>query len=259
MVHAPRLIKTFAVFFLLATPVQAQEPSIPLDFSGHYDFGFSGIPFGRLDIMFKQSATRYSATADVKTTGIVRVFVQHKSHTTSQGSGTGFSYGKVAYESSYSTRGKQRYAAFNKEGGRIVSEKVLPPDNRGTRSAVPAEAKNGALDPLAIGLAIRSEFIRAQKDGRRNFSLDFYDGRRLTRADFTVGDERNIRIGGTAYPVYSITARRKPLGGYTASELARFNAKEADLTIYFSHDEKCVPIYLEAPVAFGVATATLRM
>lgn len=259
MVYILWFIKLLAVFSLLTPAVQAQEALPAIDFKGYYDFSFSGIPFGRMVIDLRQNAVRYEAEADVKTTGIARVFVQHQSHTTSTGNGKDSRYGNVEYESRYSTRGKKKYARISKRSGIITADRVEPADNRATRPAVALKDKSAAFDPLAMGLAIRSEFIRTQKDGRTNFTLDFYDGRRLTRASFTVGNERVIRIGDKKYPVHTLSARRKPIAGYTASELARMKGQDPELIICFSHDEKLIPIYLEVPVAFGVATATLRM
>jgi hypothetical protein len=259
MVHPTRFIKMLLVFSLLSYNAQADDPLMPIKFTGHYDFAFSGIPFGQMDILLDQTATRYQATGDVKTTGIARILVQHESHSTSSGSGKDFHYGNAEYESRYATRGKKKYARISKKNGKIVSDKVEPLDNRAVRPAVPMTDKSAAVDPLAMSVAIRSEFARARKEDRKNFTLDFYDGRRLTRANFTIGDERVLRIGGQKIPVLALSARRKTLAGYTASELARINSKESELMIYFSHDAKFVPVYLEVPVAFGVATATLKM
>ena len=259
MVHPTQFIKMLLVFSLLSYNAQAAEPLMPVKFTGHYDFAFSGIPFGQMDISLDQTATNYQASSDVKTTGIARMFVQHESHSTSSGSGKDFRYDNAEYESRYTTRGKKKYARISKKNGKITSDKVEPLDNRAVRPAVPMTDKSAAVDPLTMSVAIRSEFARARKDGRNNFTLDFYDGRRLTRTNFTIGDERVLRISGQKIPVLTLSARRKLLAGYTASEMARINPKEPDLMIYFSHDAKFVPVYLEVPVAFGVATATLRM
>ncbi len=259
MVYRTHFIKMLLALSLLSYSAQADEPLMPVKFSGHYDFAFSGIPFGKMDISIDQNSTRYTLSGDIETTGIARVLVQHESHTNSKGSGKDFRYGDSEYESRYSTRGKKKYAHVSKENGKIISDKVTPPDNRAVRAAVPLADKSAAIDPLAMSIGIRSEFARARKDGRNNFAIDFYDGRRLTRASFTIGDERILRINGQKIPVFTLSARRKALSGYTATELARLNPKEPDLMIYFSHDAKFMPVYMEVPVAFGVATATLRM
>ncbi|MDX2074491.1 MAG: DUF3108 domain-containing protein [Alphaproteobacteria bacterium] len=259
MVRPIHFIKLLLIFLLASHPVQADEPLIPIDFSGHYDFAFSGVPLGKLDLRFTQSATKYTATADVKTVGLARVFVQHESHTISKGWGSDFHYPQVDYESRYSTRGKPKSAKISKKDGVIFADVVNPPDNRAIRPAVPLEQKSAAFDPLAVGLAIRSEFARAQKDGRTDFTLDYYDGRRLTRVYFTVGKERVIRIKGQKYPVFTLTARRELLAGHTDKERARIDPHEPSATLYFSRDAKFMPIYLEVPVLFGIASATLRM
>lgn len=259
MVRPIQFIKILLLLSLLSYNVQADEPLIPIHFTGHYDFAFSGIPFGEIDITFTEKAGNYRATSDIETTGVARLLVQHSSHTTSHGSGRNFHYANAEYESRYSTRGKKKYARISKKNGRIVSDKVEPPDNRSVRPAVPLAEKSAAVDPLAMSVAIRNAFARARQEGRTSFTLDFYDGRRLTRSFFTLGDERVLRINAHKIPVFTLHARRKPLAGYTAKELARINPNEPELTIYFSHDVKFVPIYMEVPLPFGVATATLRI
>lgn len=259
MVHPTRYIKLLLVFSLLSYNAQADEPLIPVNFTGHYDFTLAGIPFGKADMVLTQTPTTYKASADVATTGIARVFVQHLSQTTSSGNGTNFHYDNVSYESRYETKRKPKHVQWKKKDGRFVSELVEPADNRAIRPAVPENQKIAAYDPIAFALAMRSKLLESLKSGEKTFSVDMYDGRRLTRADFTANGEAVIKLGGKSYPVYRLLARRTAVSGFTKTELSRIDPNEPTLTIYFSHDEKMIPIRLEAPLMFGIVAATLRM
>lgn len=250
-------IKLLCLFILASYPVRADTPLIPINFSGHYDFALSGIRFGKLNITLTQDVGQYNTTADIATTGIVSIFVDHTSHTTSSGTGADFAYPNVNYESSYSTRKKPKYVKMEMQGGVFTSEKLEPADAE--RPKVTAEQKKGAVDPLAFGVALRTAFASALAQQQKTFAINYYDGRRLTRVDFTVGQNKNLRLSGVVYPVYTVVARRTLVAGFTQKELSRADPNEPSLTIYFTHDAKFLPIRLEVPMLFGTASATLKM
>jgi hypothetical protein len=259
MVHPNHYIKLLLVFSLLSYNAAANEALTPVNFSGHYSFTLAGIPFGKADLAFTQAPAAYKATADVATTGIARVFVQHKSRSVSSGTGSDYQYGNVDYESNYETKKKPRHTKWEKKEGVFVSEVVLPPDNRNTRAAVPQAQKQGAFDPVVFTLAVRGKLAESLKNGQKAFSVHMYDGRRLTRADFTLNGETVIKIGGKSYPVYRLFGRRTAIAGYTQKELSRIEPNEPTMTIYFSRDAKMIPLRLEVPFMFGMVAATLKM
>lgn len=254
-----QLIKMLLVFYLLPFAARAEDPVMPIEFTGHYDMAFATIPFGELDITLSQSPHNYYITNDIRLTGLAKIFVQHESHTTSNGSGANFMYPDSTYESRYSTKNKPKYVRMVTEKGIIVSEKVEPLDSPSTRPPVKAEDKKGAVDPVFLALAIRADLINCLKEHCQAFSQNYYDGRRLIKLDFTYAGEKNIRIKGEKYPSYRLTVKRTPLAGHTEKELRNIGPNDPTLTIYFSHDERVIPMQLEVPLSFGVASATLRM
>ena len=252
-----RFIKLLVVFYLSAMPAMAEELLAPIEFTGRYALEMAGIPFGSIDISFEQDASRYHAVSDAATVGIARMFVKHSSHSTSQGSGAGFHYNDVEYASDYSTRNKKKSARFTKKNGVMTRSQSLPPDEK--RPVVSQALKNTAYDPLAIALAIRVELARALQGGPQDFTLDYFDGKRLYRADFSYEGEKNIRIHGQKYPVHVVTATRKLIGGYTPKEFEKAKEPEPTLSIYFSNDGRLVPLRLDVPLGFATAAATLAM
>lgn len=250
------VIKMLWVIFLLPCSLHAAEPKLPLTFKGYYIFTFSTIPFGRLEVSFNQTATQYDATADVGITGIAKLFVRHESHTTSKGSGRDFNYSNMEYESNYFTNKKKKYAHFIKKDGVITRDEVRPPDNRAIRPAVPLEMKSVAYDPLSLGLALRVKLAELLEKQAEQFTLDFYDGRRLTRAYVNYEGESTIRLYGEKIPVYMISAKRDPLAGFTKKDLERAAEPEPPLTIYFTQDT-LIPIRLEVEFPYGLVAATL--
>jgi len=257
MVTMRSFINSLALIFFFSTSAQAQELT-PVNFSGRYDFTLAAVPFGKIDIVFKQDATSYSATSDITTVGIAKVFVQHESHTTSKGTGADYQYPDVDYDSRYSTKGKKRVATFTRRNGVMTAEFVEPPDNPAVRPPVSAALKTRAYDPVALAIGMRGELARVIRSGEKNFTIDYYDGRRLTRGNFTYTGEKLLKMNGTKYPVYTVLASRSPVAGFTEKELKRMQQKEPPLTIYLAKDT-LLPLRLELPLMFGKAAATLRI
>lgn len=237
---------------LLCWPVRATTAPAPLDFKGLYEFEFAGMPFGRVGVEAEQSDSHYAITVDVMSTGVLRLFAPHSSHTTVDAAGAGFAYPNITYDTHYQTKKKKRSVKLVYKDGKIIEEDVQPPDNRDKRPAVPQEMKEKAYDLLSLNLAMRERIAGALASGDPHFSLTVYDGRRLTQMDATVAGRRTIHYAGNRkYPVVTLAVRRKLLAGFTASEIADYDPKEPTLWIHFSDNERLVPVVLEIGFFFG--------
>lgn len=250
-----RFIKMCAFTLWLPCAANAED----FAFQGRYVLAFSGIPIGKVSVNLAETATNYSAKSDVGLTGLAKLFVQHTSATTSVGTGENYNFTNRVYETRYQTRKKPKYVKMVTKNGVIAEEKVEPPDNRAVRPAVSAADKKGAYDPLALALAIRDNLARCQNEGAKNFTLNYYDGRRLTAVNFAFLGAKTLRISGKKTPTLVLTATRKPLAGYTQNELDDIGPNDPTLNLYFSNDEQMIPLLLQVPLPFGTATATLRM
>jgi hypothetical protein len=252
--NMPQKIIIFFIALTLAAmqPARAAPPD-PLEFKGIYSFGFPGLTFGHMGVEIDQDANGYAITADIQSSGIVNVFVRHVSHSTAQASAK-----NIEYESNYQTRKKKRYVNLLWRDGALDEEKLVPPENRKTRPEVPPQLKNNAADPLSFILRMREALADALTAGRKNFSINVFDGRRLTKANFTLQNSpRSINHGGKKLAVITVTVRRELLAGFTASELADHDSNEPTLYVYFSNDKRLIPVRLEANAWFGKLSATL--
>lgn len=242
---------------ILAQPARAESPNIAIEFKGLYVFSLGPIAFGKMGIEVDQSASEYNVTCDISSTGLARMFANHESHTTVEATGQGFIYSRLSYETNYRTRKKARYVKLVRAGGKMVEEKVQPPDNRDKRPAVEEALKANAYDPLSFVLAMRRGLIEALNQQRNSFSLDVYDGRRLTQADFTLQGKTTVVYNKAKVPVIAVAVRRKLLAGFTASEIDDYSPKEPTLYLYFTDDARVVPIQVELTTWFGKITGTL--
>jgi len=231
----------------------AADAQKPFDFKGIYSLTLAGMEFGRMGLEANEDADDYKAACDITTTGIIRVFVKHSSHSTVHGNSSG-----IIYETNYRTRNKAKYVKIEQKDG-TFKETLVPPDNPAKRPPVPPEMKEGAYDPLTFVLAMRRELGRILRDGRLNYSQLFFDGRRLTRLDFHLEGRRTITYEHEKTPVITLSVKRSFLAGFTASELEDVDPSKPEplLYIHYSDDERRIPLKLEVRMAFGTVAATL--
>jgi hypothetical protein len=245
----------FSCAWLAVMPTHAAESLSPLNFKGLYEFRLGGLLVGRLGIEAEESKSGYAITADVKSAGVASIFSKHSSHT--EVDGTSGAHPDITYKTDYRTKKKKRSVKLVYKGGEITKEEVVPPDNRATRPAVAAYLKNSAYDPLTLNLKLRRAVWEASRSDKRDFAMTTYDGRRLTKIKGTV-EKRTIRdANNRKQPVIVATVRRELLAGFTKSEIEDYDPEEPSLFIYYSNDERFVPVKAEIPFLFGTLTGKL--
>lgn len=249
----------FFLFLTMAFPqfAFAAGPLPPLNFKGMYDFGFTGMRFGKLGIEIEQTPQHYQMTCDIASTGIVSVFAKHNSHSMVEGNGADFSYPDRVYETNYQTKNKKRHVKLVHKSGALTEEVVEPTENAQKRPPVPEEMKKNASDPLTFIMRMRDGVREAMQNHSDSFKVNVFDGRRLTEADFTVTGKSTLSFGGKQQPVIVVGVKRKQLAGFTKSEQDDANPNEPALTVYFTDDDRLVPLRMEVPFMFGKLYAAL--
>ena len=243
-----RLFFNILLLVLFAScPARAGDALTPVNFKGLYVFTFSGIEFGRLGLDIAQDGNSTAMAADIKTTGLLSVFVKHSSHSTYEAKD-----GKGIYESNYHTRKKARYVKMLDANSHATDEILDPKDPPSKRPPVPQEMKKDALNPLLFVLKMRSNLMEIINKKESGYSLLFYDGRRLTQGDFTIEGKKTILYLGAKKNVVAVSVRRKLLAGFTPSELEEHDPKEPTVYLYYSDDARMLPLRIE--VKYGIAT-----
>lgn len=250
-------INILLLLIFMASPAISAENLAPINEKLYYEADWSGVNFGKIGIEINQQADKAEVTCDISSSGIMALFIKHSSHTTLTASGHNFIYPDRIYESNYFTRKKARHVKLTYKNNKIAEQVVEPPDNRDKRPAVPDEDINSAYDLMSFLLQMRSEIAAAQKSGTTEFSINSYDGRRLTQGDFKILGKKTIKVAGKKYETIGVTARRKFLAGYTKSEEDDYDPNEPSMTIYFSDDEKLIPLSFEVPLLLQKISATL--
>lgn len=248
-----RLFNICLLTVLWSPPAMGQEALAPLHFKGQYVFSFARVEFGRMGLEAEQEKDGAKLICDISTTGIVKLFVQHSSHSTLQQTGE-----NGVYESNYKTRKKAKYVKILSRNSKVISEELVPPEAPGKRSAVPADIKKQAHSPLEFLLEMRKNLYNSMKSGVSDYSLFFFDGRRLTQGHFTIEGRKTIRIGEKKYKTIKVAARRTLIGGFTKDEIEEYEPDEPTVYLYYSDDERLIPLRIEFKLGLVTVAATLR-
>lgn len=234
-----------------------QQAEIAYSLKGIYDIRLSDIRFAKLGLELEQTATSYDIICDVAITGLLKFFTKHSSHTTVSASGKDFVYPSRSYESKYKTRKKSRHVKMLYENGQTKKETSIPPVNTAKRKQPTPEQRKDHYDPLSFLIKMRQEVIGTLKENNKGFMLKVFDGRRLTGAQFTIIGEKTISYKGKERSVIAVKIKRSLISGYTQKEYKTHSSKEKPLTVYFSNDERFIPLKLETNFWFSTLSATL--
>ena len=229
----------------------------PLDFNAVYSFGFGAVDFGKIGVDISQTPDAYAMSSDIVSTGILNAFLKHSSHTTQTGKGAEFHYSSIDYETHYQTKGKKKYAHILYNDGVVTEEKVEPADDREKRPAVSKALKDQSVTPLGLVIAMQQGIYDSLKHNKEAFSVYMYDGRRLSQIHFALIGDKTMPINGVPTKVVQVDVSRTLLEGYTQSELTDAQKKDPPLHVYFSNDERLIPLLFEVPMWMGSIRATL--
>jgi hypothetical protein len=250
-------INTLLLLLLLANPAIGAETLTPITEKLYYEASFAGLNFGKIGIEIDEQKDKASITCDIVSSGVLAWFIKHSSHTSMIATGENFTYPNKIYESHYRTRQKKRSVKLLYKDGKIIEKNIQPPENADKRPAIPDEDINSAYDLMSFLLQMRTEIINGQQNGKKDFIINAYDGRRLTQASFTISGEKIIKIAGKKHRTIAVIAKRKQLAGFSKGEIKDFNHNEPNMTIYFSNDKKLLPLRMEVPFFMQKITADL--
>lgn len=253
----PRIFINMLFCLLLGINPATAQTLTPLKEKLYYEADFSGLNFGTINIEIEQEADKASIVCDIASAGILDIFAKHASHTSLIASGSGFNYPERVYESDYKTRNKKRHVKLAYKDGKITEQVINPPESEGKRPAVPDADKNAAYDLMSFLLQIRKELADSRINGKKSFTINIFDGRRLTQTDFQIIGRKTIKIAGKKYVTLEVSSRRKQLAGFTKDEIADNDPDEPNMTTYFSDDNKLIPLRMERPFLFKKIKADL--
>lgn len=247
-------------FFYL--PAQAATPPELELLQGEYKYRitWNGIKIGRVSLFFNETPENYRVLVDTKTSGILRMFHPLRSTTIGEGRKIEGRYVPEFYHAnSDSDDGKGRRAKiYFDPDGNVDRREVTPLDDPSWRPIVPLSELVGASDPINAFFVMRQEISINIVQDIRTTRIHVYDGRRLAEISVRAINAGTKLIHKKITPMLNTVINRKPINGYTPKELKKFEAGDPILHLYFSRDNRFVPIAAEAYLRFGTIAATLE-
>ncbi len=157
------------------------------------------------------------------------------------------------YATSFALRKKRRDITFlyNEDGSEILTETNVPPEKRWKRPEVEAVKKANTYDPLTLSLMARTQLIAAIADGKKEFTMNLYDGRRRTNFDFKIKERRGKE------QLIHMTFTENPISGYTNNELKKIKNEKTVISLFISPKD-FLPVSAEGESSLGTALIKLK-
>lgn len=275
MGHSMRCFKFLPVFLCIITLctlsglVHAQEDAMPhrvlkpLNMAGWHEVYWSGLHIGDLVTYIEETTDgHYRIRTAIESRGLAGVISQFFSRNETQGrfNAKDNHYWPGQFRTYFHSRKTPRaITLFYDNKGHIPERLYNPLENRDKRPDVAAELRAGTLDPLTLILQARHQLHRALMQGNKAFSINMYDGRRLSRFDFTLQGSTIITRQGEKSRTQHVTIQRTPIAGFTGRELERMEeGEEPVIDAWFSDDAELIPIEIRASALLGTAVGRLK-
>lgn len=226
---------------------------------GVYSVTWNNLPVGYLIMDAQETASTYKVDVNTRATGALKLATKHSSTLTAQGIKREGKYLPQHFGTVFNLRGESRTIdlAYDKDG-RLISETNNPPEPEWKRPPVPQELKADAIDPMTLFYAHRPLIHKAIRNGEREFTLRYYEGRRLTDLYYTVGEVEQVQIGKHSVPLLRVSVLRKPIAGYKEKELKKMAKKDYLLELYLTTDGRYMPQKFVVDAALGTFYATYK-
>lgn len=259
-----RLVSRYKAVVLIAAlavaaPAAAEVPVIkPLNYSLKYEVTFNGLPIGRIRIDTTQNEFRYAATVDTKTRGLLRMFdsthgVIKANGNVEEGTLVARDYSSLSKDDDSSKLTTVRYGMK----GEIIKRERKPADDPTNRPPVPLEQANEGIDPVTALLTARYRLRDYIAANLRKMTIRTYDGARLADLSFTVHSRTNFEIMDKRIDVINTELTREPIAGYKKKELKKFKDGDPIIHVYFSADERFLPVQADISLTLGTISAKL--
>ncbi|MDG1286460.1 MAG: DUF3108 domain-containing protein [Rickettsiales bacterium] len=229
-----------------------------LHFEGNYVFSWSGIRIGNLHLEMDQDDSDYEIASNLKTSGIVAMFSDHKSFTKVKGKSKGSQFKPRDYRSNYYSGKKDKVIALKYDAnGKIINEEITPP-KRASRPEVPEDMKIGAADSLTAIFSMREEIKTALAKGETEMTVPVFDGKR--RFDLharILNPSTSLTLNGDKVAAIKLGLRRTPVAGFKDKELKKLAKGEPELE-FFVDQKNLTLLGLQMPLYGGTVMAWVK-
>ncbi|MBM3617548.1 MAG: DUF3108 domain-containing protein [Alphaproteobacteria bacterium] len=227
--------------------------------TGVYDVTWNKLPVGFLVMDAHEDAGTYKVDVVTRATGALKLATKHSSTMNARGIKRNGGYTPQHFETVFKLRGDTRTITLDYDtSGNLVAETNEPPEPEWKRPKVPLELKVNAIDPMTLFYAHRPFIHKAIRSGNREFTLRYYEGRRLTDLYYTVGEVEDVQIGKEKHPLLHVSVLRKPVAGYKEKELKEMREKDMKLQLFLTTDGRYMPLKFVVDAKMGAFYATYK-
>lgn len=232
-----------------ATPAQAETYRL------NYGAAVLGVvELGTASYEITASPTRYAARANIRTSGLARMFDQTEITATSTGLVNGGGLTWTRYDISHAYAGKFRRIQLNRAAGGVTAQIAPRYGNMGAPPATAAQ-QSGSYDPVSAVLALGRQIGIARAC---TGSVLVFDGRGHYRLSVAAHGQGAFNGGGYSGPALNCTFRYEPIAGFTSStDRARIPTADAWFALP-AQPGFAAPLRLTVPTPVGQAQLELR-
>lgn len=200
------------------------------------------------------SASRYAARANLRTSGLARLFDQTQITATSTGTLTGAAVSWARYDISHAYANKFRRIRLDRANG-AVSAQVTPAYRDLGAPAATASQQNGSFDPLSGVFALGRQIGAARAC---QGAVLVFDGRQHYRLAVSPIGQGTFNGGGYQGPALNCRFRYEPIAGFGANtDRSRIPVADAWFALP-AQPGFAAPLRLTVPTPLGQAQLDLR-
>jgi hypothetical protein len=241
--------------FVIAAACMLIAPARAETYRLNYEAAVLGVVvLGTASYEVTANANRYAARANLRTSGLARLFDQTQITAASTGSLSGADIAWTRYDISHSYSNKFRRIQLNRGGAGVTAEITPTYGNMGSPAASAAQQR-GSYDPLSGVFALGRQ-VGAARACRG--SVLVFDGRQHYRLAVAPNSQGTFNGGGYNGPAVSCQFRYEPIAGFSDNfDRSRVPAAEA----WFALPEGASfapPLRITVPTPLGQAQLDLR-
>lgn len=233
----------------LAAPARAETYRLS------YEAAVLGVVvLGAVNYEVTASPTRYAVRANIRTSGLARMFDQTEITATTTGALSGGAISWSRYDISHAYSGKFRRIRMNRDAGG-VSAQIDPAYGAMGNPPASGAQQRGSYDPLTGLFALGRQIGVARACSG---SVLVFDGRQHYRLSVTPRSQGRFSGGGYNGPALNCNFRYQPIAGFTEST-NRSNIPTADAWFALpAQPGFAAPLRLTVPTPLGSAQIDIR-
>lgn len=247
--HLQALALAFAALVALAAPARAETYRL------NYEAAVLGVVvLGTASYEITASPTRYAVRANLRTSGLARLFDQTEITATSTGAIAGGAINWSRYDISHAYSSKFRRIQLNRASGAVTSQVTPRYTDMGAPPATTAQ-QNASFDPLTGMFALGRQIGTARAC---QGSVNVFDGRAHYRLSVSPIAQGNFNGGGYNGPALNCRFRYEAISGFSSN----FNRSDIPTaSAWFALPAQAgfaAPLRLTVPTPVGQAQLDLR-